>query len=117
MAWIGRKKIAFIPVFRPNARPPDVIPADWNSDILRRVFYDPDRGIGPDRSLRAYIHAASSGVANFDAVVMPMATIDLQDVRLEFLDPLLDGPVEPPPGAEINTPDQRSPAEPTVTVR
>ena len=92
MAWIGRKKIAFIPVFWPNARPPDVIPADWNSDILRRVFYDPDKGIGPDRSLRSYIHAASSGVANFDAVVMPMATIDLQDVRLEFLDPLLDGP-------------------------
>jgi hypothetical protein len=45
-----------------------------------------------DRSLRAYIHAASSGVANFDAVVLPMATIDLQDVRLEFLDELLDGP-------------------------
>jgi arylsulfatase A-like enzyme len=32
-------------------------------------------------------------------------------------DPLLDGPVAPPPGAEINTPDQRSPAEPTVTVQ
>src|SRR5262245_5658246 len=92
MAWIGRKKIAFIPVFRPNARPPDVIPTDWNSDILRRVFYDPDKRTGLDRSLRAYIHAASSGVANFDAVVMPMATIDLQGVRLEFLDNLLDGP-------------------------
>jgi hypothetical protein len=92
MAWIGRKKIAFIPVFRPNAHPPDVIPADWNSDILRRVLFDPDTKTGMDRSLRAYIHTTSSGRADLDAVVMPMATIDLQDVRLEILDERLDGP-------------------------
>ncbi len=30
-------------------------------------------------------------------------------------DPLLDGPVAPPPGAEVNDPDQRSAADP-VTV-
>lgn len=29
-------------------------------------------------------------------------------------DPLLDGPVAPPPGARINLPDQVSPAEPTI---
>jgi len=29
-------------------------------------------------------------------------------------DPLLDGPVAPPPGAEINEPDQRSAADPTT---
>jgi len=92
MAWIGRKKIAFIPVFRPNAHPPDVIPADWNSDILRRVLFDPDTKTGVDRSLRAYIHTTSSGRADLDVVVMPMATIDLQDVRLEILDERLDGP-------------------------
>ena len=28
-------------------------------------------------------------------------------------DPLLDGPVPPPPGAEFNDPDQLSPGEPT----
>ena len=28
--------------------------------------------------------------------------------------PVLDGPVAPPPGAEINLPDQVSPNEPTV---
>jgi N-sulfoglucosamine sulfohydrolase len=33
----------------------------------------------------------------------------------ETADPLLDGPVAPPPGARINLPDQRSPSEPTVT--
>ena len=92
MPWIGRKKIAFIPVFRPNALPPDVIPADWTGDILRRVLYDPDTTSGADRSLRTYIQKASSGRADLDAVVMPMATIDLQDVRLEILDEQLDGP-------------------------
>lgn len=92
MAWIGRKKVAFIPVFRPNAQnPPDVIPADWKSDILRRVLFDPDTKTGSDRSLRAYIHAASSGRGDLDAMVMPMVTIDLQDVRLDILDERLDG--------------------------
>jgi N-sulfoglucosamine sulfohydrolase len=35
----------------------------------------------------------------------------------ETSDPLLDGPVAAPAGAEINTPDQRSPTEPTVVVQ
>lgn len=34
----------------------------------------------------------------------------------ETADPLLDGPVPPPPGVEINLPDQRSPSDPTVRV-
>jgi N-sulfoglucosamine sulfohydrolase len=34
----------------------------------------------------------------------------------ETSDPLLHGPVEPPPGVELNLPDQRSPSEPTVVV-
>ena len=32
-------------------------------------------------------------------------------------DPLLDGPIAPPPGAEINLPDQISPSEPTFIAR
>jgi hypothetical protein len=32
-------------------------------------------------------------------------------------DPLLDGPVPPPPGAEYNDPDQLSPGEPTHMIR
>ena len=31
-------------------------------------------------------------------------------------DPILDGPVPAPKGAELNTPDQRSPSDPTTTV-
>jgi hypothetical protein len=86
MAWLGRKKIAFIPVFRPNAHPPDAIPADWNGDILRRVLFDPDKRSGADRSLGAYIQAASSGLAHFDAVVLPMVVIDQQDVPVDALE-------------------------------
>jgi len=83
MPWIGQRKIAFIPVFRPHAFPPDLIPPDWAGAILRRVLFDPDAKTGADRSLRAYIHAASSGRADLDAVVKPMVTIDRQDVRLD----------------------------------
>ncbi|RNC68068.1 MAG: hypothetical protein ED859_11605 [Desulfuromonadales bacterium] len=79
--WIGRKKLAFLPVHRLNAQPPDEpVPADWPSEILRRVLFDPTPPTGADRSLRAYIQAASSGQADLDAVVLPMQVIDRQDV-------------------------------------
>jgi hypothetical protein len=80
MSWIGRKRLALIPLYRPNAHPPDLIPADWNKEIMRRAVYDPDPRTGAERSLRAYIHKASSGLADLDAVVLPMATVDAQDV-------------------------------------
>jgi hypothetical protein len=80
MTWIGRKKLAFVPLYRTNAHPPDQIPPDWNGQILRRIFFDPDPTTGTDRSLRAYIHTVSSGVADLDAAVMGMQSIDEQDV-------------------------------------
>jgi hypothetical protein len=82
MPWLGRKRIAFIPLHRPNAHPPDEpIPADWPAEILRRVYYDPNafRDL-PDRSLRTYIHTVSSGLADLDATVLPMEVLDQQDV-------------------------------------
>ena len=80
--WIGRKKIAFLPVHRSNAHPPDEpVPADWPGDILRRVFFDPiPSPTGVDRSLRTFIHTASSGRADLDAVVLQMQVLDQQDV-------------------------------------
>lgn len=86
MAWIGRKRLALVPLSRTNAHPPDQIPADWEDQILRRMLFDPFLGTGADRSLRAYIHAASSGRADLDAVVMPRMTADQQDVPVEFLE-------------------------------
>jgi hypothetical protein len=86
MPWIGRKKIAFIPLYRPNAHPPDLIPPDWPGDIVRRVFFDPDPKTSVDRSLRAYILAASSGRADLDGVVLPMQTVDQQDVPPDILE-------------------------------
>jgi hypothetical protein len=83
MTWLGRKKLAFIPVHRSNAHPPDdPVPTDWPNDILRRVLFDPDPATGADKSLRTYIHAVSSGRADLDAVVvLPMQVVDVQDVR------------------------------------
>jgi hypothetical protein len=87
MSWIGRKKIAFIPVHRPNAHPPDdPVPADWPNEIRRRAFFDPDATTRVDRSLRAYIHAASSGLADLDGIVQPMVILDQQDVPVDALE-------------------------------
>lgn len=87
MTWLGRRKLAFVPVHRPNAHPPDEgVPADWPNQILRRVLFDPDPTTKTDRSLRAYVHAASSGRADLDAVVMPTEVLDQQDVPVNALE-------------------------------
>jgi hypothetical protein len=51
MAWLRRKKLALVPLYRPNAHPRDQIPADWPGLIMRRVFSDPDPA-GPVTSSR-----------------------------------------------------------------
>lgn len=89
MTWLGRKKLALVPVFRAHAHPPDQIPSNWSDQILRRMLFDPDPATGRDRSLRAYIHTASSGRADLDVVVMPMMTVDQQDVPPAVLEPQL----------------------------
>lgn len=91
MTWIGRKKLAFVPLYRPHAIPPDFIPNDWAADIYRRAVYDPEPITGLDRSLRAYIHTISSGRADLDAVVLPMEMIDQQDVGVDALEDRMGG--------------------------
>lgn len=86
MAWIGRKRLAFIPLARTNAIPPDQAPVDWEDQILRRVLFDPAPESGADRSLRAYLVAASSGRADLDAVVLPRESASKQDVPVDFLE-------------------------------
>jgi len=88
MTWIGQKKLAFIPVQRPTF---DEFPAptDWPNEIMRRAVFDPPNPSSPtlpDRSLRAYIFAASSGRADLDAVVMPMQVINRGDVPPDALE-------------------------------
>jgi hypothetical protein len=86
MSWIGRKKLALVPVYRPNAHPPDQIQPDWPDLILQRTLFDPDPVAKVDRSLRAYIHTVSSGRADLDAVVQPMQVVDAQDVPADVLE-------------------------------
>ena len=75
--WVGRKRVAFVPVYRPNAAPPDQLPADWATDILRRVLTT----LGSRPGARtahcvAWLRAASSGRADIEPVVAPMQTIN-----------------------------------------
>ena len=93
MAWLGRKKLAFIPLSRTNIQPPDVIPPDWPGQIMQRLFFDPatdpTTGLpipGTDRSVRAYFHTVSSGLADLDVVVLPPQTIPEQDVPPDALE-------------------------------
>ena len=86
VAWLGRKKLAFIPLSRTNAKPADVIPPDWVDQIMQRVFYDKDPNSGTDRSVRAYIHTVSSGLADLDAVVLQPQTIAGQDIAPDALE-------------------------------
>ena len=91
MVWLGTKKVAFIPTFRPRAIPPDFIPPDWDKLILRRVLNDPAPGTNIDRSFRAWLRAASSGRADIEPVVFPMETIDQQNVPPDVFEGKLGG--------------------------
>ncbi len=85
--WLGRKRVAFVPLFRSRSAPPDQIPPDWENVIFRRVVYDPrPEAKGADRSLRAWLRAASSGLADIDPIVLPMQTIDKQAVEADELE-------------------------------
>lgn len=80
MQWIGRKRVAFVPVFRSRNQPPDIVPPDFAQQILTKVLFNPSaqRG-GADFSLRGWLRAASSGRADIDPAVMPMQTSNAID--------------------------------------
>jgi hypothetical protein len=93
MAWLGREKLAFIPLSRTNIQPPDVIPPDWPGQIMQRLLFDPatdpttgDPIPGADRSVRAYFHTVSSGLADLDVVVLPAQTIAEENVPPDALE-------------------------------
>ncbi|MET0957243.1 MAG: sulfatase/phosphatase domain-containing protein, partial [Solirubrobacterales bacterium] len=70
---------------------------------LYDLYFDPNEG-----------HNVAGDPAN--APVLGELRRRLEAWMVERGDPLLDGPVPPPPGAEINDPDQISPAQPTRKV-
>src|SRR5215217_3120955 len=92
MAWLGRRKLAFIPLSRTNAEPPDVIPPNWAGQIMQRLFFNPAIDLtgtpipGTDLSVRAYFHTVSSGLADLDVVVLPAQTIEGQDIAPDALE-------------------------------
>jgi hypothetical protein len=59
---------------------------------MKRLFFDPPIGttgkptVGVDRSVRAYFHTVSSGLADLDVVVLPAQTIAKQDVPPDALE-------------------------------
>jgi hypothetical protein len=93
MAWLGLQTLAFIPLARTNIQPPDVIPPDWPGQIMQRLFFDPPTDqttgqpiAGVDRSVRAYFHTVSSGLADLDVVVLPQQTIAEENVPPDALE-------------------------------
>jgi hypothetical protein len=70
--WLGTRRVAFIPAI--NKQVDTTPPADFVTQVERRVFYDPDPQTGVDRSLRNYIHTISYGKAGLEGRVFPMAT-------------------------------------------
>ena len=92
MPWLGRKRIAFIPVdrgFRYNESPQGVpgfaAPADWREQIERRIYFDRDMTTGLNVSFRDYIYTVSHGRADMDGVVLDTVFVDQKDVPPSFL--------------------------------
>jgi hypothetical protein len=86
VAWIGTKRVAFLPVDRGqfNSEP---VPPDWPQQIEQRIYYWPDPLRGVDVSLRDYIYTTSQGRADIEGVVQDVFPLNRQDVPPDFLAP------------------------------
>jgi hypothetical protein len=91
MVWLGRKKIAFIPLAQMGQT--NNQPAPDSDQIVKRLLFDPatdpttgDPIPGSDRSVRAYFRAVSSGLADLDVVVLPPQTVTEDDVPPDALE-------------------------------
>lgn len=76
--WTGVRRVAFIPVS--NGEVDTTLPPGFQEQVYRRAFIDPDPATGADRSLRAYIHAVSSGNAALSGQVFPPVAAPDADV-------------------------------------
>ena len=86
MAWIGTKRVAFVPVDRGpfNSEP---VPPNWRQLIEQRIYFWPDPLRGVDVSLRNYIYTTSQGRADIQGVVQDVFPLNRKDVPPDFLAP------------------------------
>jgi hypothetical protein len=75
LTWVGTKKIAFLPVYRPT----DTVPPDWAQQIERRVHFDPNTS-GLDVSLRAFVRVTSYGRADLEGHILPAVEYPNQNI-------------------------------------
>ena len=67
--WVGARRVAVVPVLDMNVdREP---PPDWEYQVRKRVFYDPQPG-GLDQSFQHYLQANSYGKAILEGEVFPL---------------------------------------------
>jgi len=92
MAWLGTKRVAFVPVDRGlyNEYP---VPSDWKGDIERRVYYDRDPATGMDVSLRSFILTMSQNRADIagevlDTITFLQKAVEPKDLKAQ-LDPIV----------------------------
>ena len=76
--WQGVRRVAFVPVS--NRQVDNSVPSDFRELVYQRAFIDPDPTTNVDRSLKAYIHAVSSGRATLTGFVFPPVAADDADV-------------------------------------
>ena len=70
--WIGSRRLAVVPAITTGA---GTAPADFQAQVQRRIFYDPDPTANIDRSLRKYVFSASYGRAILEAEVLAPVTV------------------------------------------
>ena len=68
--WTGEKRFAFIPVW--NSQVDSAPPADWITQIGKRIYFNPDPATGADGSLQRYIQTCSSGLATVAGSIFPV---------------------------------------------
>jgi hypothetical protein len=79
--WLGKKRVAFLPVSRPSFDPPGSPQgAAWQQQIESRIYFWPDAQRSVDVSLRNYIQTISQGRADIEGEVKSVYTLDQEKV-------------------------------------
>jgi len=87
--WTGTHRFAIVPVF--NRQVDGAPPADWEYQIRKRMFYDPDPKTGLDRSFQHYLQALSYGRAFIEGDVFPPVWADDATVNIPAMESLPPG--------------------------
>ena len=87
--WVGVRRVAIVPVI--DLQVDQEPPPDWEYQVRKRAFYDPQAGTGLDQSFQHYLQANSYGKAILEGEVFPLVKAPNAEVNIPAMNSLPRG--------------------------